>query len=56
VRGNGEVLLDQRDCSGFVPGGGSRSALDAAPGGRILVLVEQGVSPPITLVLNWDAN
>jgi hypothetical protein len=32
--------------------------LDTAPDGRILVMlqVEQGTSPPITLVLNWDAE
>lgn len=41
----------------FSAPGGVRP-LDTAPDGCILVLVqaEQGASPPITLVLNWDAE
>jgi serine/threonine protein kinase/WD40 repeat protein len=41
----------------FSAPGGVRP-MDTAPDGRILVLVqsEQGTSPPITLVLNWDAE
>jgi hypothetical protein len=41
----------------FSPPGGV-SAFDTAPDGRILarVPVEQGMSPPITLVVNWDAE
>jgi hypothetical protein len=32
--------------------------LDTSPDGRILVLVqtEQAMAPPITLVVNWDAE
>ena len=39
----------------FIAPGGVRP-LDTAPDGRILVIVqaEQGTSPPITLVMNWD--
>jgi len=39
----------------FTAPGGVRP-LDTAPDGRILVIVqaEQGTSPPITLVMNWD--
>jgi Tol biopolymer transport system component len=41
----------------FTSHGGVRP-IDAAPDGRILVMVQadQEVSPPITLVLNWDAE
>jgi eukaryotic-like serine/threonine-protein kinase len=41
----------------FSAPGGVRP-LDAAPDGRILVMVQadQEVSPPITLVMNWDAE
>ena len=41
----------------FSAPGGVRP-LDSAPDGRILVLVqaEQAISPPITLVMNWDAE
>jgi eukaryotic-like serine/threonine-protein kinase len=41
----------------FTAPGGVRP-LDTAPDGRILVMLqaEQEVSPPITLVLNWDAE
>jgi len=32
--------------------------LEGAPDGRILIAIraEQDISPPITLVLNWDAE
>jgi hypothetical protein len=41
----------------FSAPGGVRP-LDIAPDGRILVLVqaEQATAPPITLVMNWDAE
>jgi Tol biopolymer transport system component len=41
----------------FAAPGGVRP-LDTAPDGRILVMLQadQGISPPITLVLNWDAE
>ena len=41
----------------FTSPGGVRP-LDTAPDGRILVIVQadQGMSPPLTLVLNWDAE
>jgi Tol biopolymer transport system component len=41
----------------FTAPGGVR-LLDATPNGRILVMVQadQEVSPPLTLVLNWDAE
>jgi Tol biopolymer transport system component len=41
----------------FSAPGGVRP-LDTSPDGRILVMVhaEQGMAPPITLVMNWDAE
>ena len=41
----------------FSAPGGVRP-LDTAPDGRILVMVhaERGIAPPITLVMNWDAE